>query len=127
MKQYDYRHHMVNDIIDYIKYNDIDIFDEDIEDRLCDDLWYDKEITGNCESFYASEEKCQEYVATNLPLYFEAVTEFSDFPRSRDTWIYNNPAQHMDATIRCYLLGECISTAVNELRQKVDESFFEED
>ena len=117
MVYYDYRYNMKKDIINYILDNKIDIYQDNIEDKLCDDLWYENDITGNTDKFYDTEKKCQEYVATNLPLYFEAVTEFCDFPRSRDTWIYKNPAQHMDTTIRCYLLDECICNAIEELKK----------
>lgn len=121
MKKYDYREAMVQDIIDYIKDNNIYIDDEDndkIEDQLNDELWDNDQITGNGGKFYASEEKCQEYVATNLILYFEAATEFNYFPNYHSNWIYIHPAQYMDSTIRCFLLRECIWRALKKLRKE---------
>ena len=112
MEQYDYRAHMIEDIKNYIEQQEIDWHEEPY---LYDTLWEEDEITGNGYSYYASEAECQEYVATNLDLYFEAAREFDSFPTSYSEWIYRNPAQRMDATIRCYLLGECLDKALEEL------------
>ena len=74
-------------------------------------------MTGNGPYGYAREEQCREYVASNLDLYYEAAREFDDFPTGEVAWTSRNPGQHMDATIRCYLLGECIEKALEELRK----------
>jgi len=88
---------------------------DELAEWLSDEVWDHDCITGNGAYYYAPEDKCQEYVATNLALYFEAANEFCDFPNNGTPWIYKNPAQHMDATIRCYLLGECVWSALDEL------------
>ena len=118
MNKYDYRQAMVNDIKTYITDNnwiENNCNEDDDEDtlfeKLDDELWAEDSITGNGYNYYDTEEKCQEYVASNLTLYFEAADEFCDLPNSRTSWIYKNPAQHMDTTIRCYLLRECIMEA----------------
>jgi len=119
--KYDYRQAMINDIKNYIIENnwvekqDKDLSYEELLENLTDELWGEDKITGNGLHGYASEEECQEYIASNLTLYFEAANEFEAFPNSGSPWIYKNPAKYMDATIRCYLLRECVDEACNQL------------
>lgn len=127
MEKYNYREAMVKDIKEWILANGVLTEaqqKEQTKDELCDwlhdELWDDDYITGNGCYGYASEEKCEEYVAHNLSLYFEAASEFDDWPRNGPRWIYVNPAQHMDATIRCYLLYECIESAIDDLNYEVN-------
>lgn len=122
MERYDYRKEMVKDIRQYISDNDLELkarAEEMDRDRfaewLNDELWPEDDITGNGMYGYDDEYKCEEYVGTNLSLYFEAAREFCDFPTSNTPWVDNNPATHMDCTIRCYLLGECIWQALEEM------------
>lgn len=126
MEKYNYRKVMTDNIKDWILTNGIIKHAQNEEwnrDELAawlnDELWNHDVITGNGAYGYAPEEKCQEFISSNLGLYFEAAREFSDFPTSETKWIYRNPAQHMDATIRCYLLYECIYKALEELNYEV--------
>jgi hypothetical protein len=120
MEKYNYREAIANNIQEWMLMNGIiphavnQGWDKDqLAEWLYNELWDHDCITGNGPYCFAPEEKCQEYVCTNLDLYFEAASEFDDFPNSGTPWIHRNPAQHMDATIRCYLLGECIEKALN--------------
>ena len=115
MNKYDYRKAICDDIKQWLENNKnevsrqrIDRDDDEFFDWLNEELWGEDSVTGNGLDYYDTEEQCQEYVAANLALYFEAANEFCDFPNSGTPWVYKNPAQHMDCTIRCYLLGECI-------------------
>ena len=120
MEKYNYKKEMIKNIKKWILENGIlcnyneDNYD-DIFNWLYDELWDKDCITGNGTYGYASETQCGEYVGTNFDLYFEAAREFNDFPTEKMTWTKERPAQHMDATIRCYLLGECISQAIHDL------------
>ena len=87
---------------------------DELYDWLYDELWAHDAITGNGTYGFAPEDMCEEYVGTNLGLYFEAAREFDDFPTGDTPWVYKNPAKHMDATIRCYLLGECIDKVLKK-------------
>ena len=122
MEKYDYRKAMIDDIKQYVIDNnwvdnnyEEDNDYEDLLNKLEDELWIEDSVTGNGYNYYDTEEKCQEYVASNLTLYFEAAEEFCNLPTTGTSWIHKNPAQHMDATIRCYLLGECIREACDAL------------
>ena len=119
MEKYNYRKEMVKEIKDWIISNgamrDYDPEDDEFSNWLYDELWDKDCITGNGTYGYAPENKCEEYVCHNLDLYFDAAREFCDFPTGEVAWTHHNPAQHMDATIRCYLLGECIGEALEQL------------
>lgn len=122
MEKYDYRRQITDNIKDWILMNGViphALKEEwsvgELSEWLNDTLWAHDCITGNGAYGYAREDLCEEYVGTNLGLYFEAASEFEDFPNSGTPWIYKNPAQHMDATIRCYLFNECIDKALEEL------------
>lgn len=127
MEKYNYEEAMVNDIKEWILMNGIltqakqeEWTKDELYDWLFDELWANDCITGNGCYGYASEEKCEEYVAHNLSLYFEAAAELDDWPQNRSQWVYSNPAQHMDTTIRCYLLGASIDEAIDELNYEVN-------
>ena len=121
MYKYDYKESICENIKLWIEENKSEVEaqkaegdESDLADWLNDQLWAEDSITGNGLDYYNTEEACQEYVASNLTLYFEAANEFCNFPNNGTPWIYKNPAQHMDTTIRCYLLGECIWKLINE-------------
>jgi len=118
---YDYRKEMVEDIKNYIQ-DDSETFEayKDDPDKLFDyyydDLWTEDCITGNGCYGYADEEICLKYVGENLPLYFDAAYEFDVFSiKAPLDWVKKNPGRHMDCTIRCYLLSECLEKALKEL------------
>lgn len=122
MEKYDYRKVITNNIKDWIQMNGVleeakeqEWSYQELYDWLYDELWAEDSITGNGPYRYASEEECQEYIATNLALYFEAANEFCEFPDAGAPWIYEEPARHIDATIRCYLFGECLYQALDDL------------
>ena len=123
MNKYDYKRAIIDDIKDWIV-NDTDLIeegymdgrDDDLYNWIYDEVWTEDSITGNGSYGYAPEEKCREYVMDNIELYFEAAREFDDFPTGITEWTLRNPGQHMDTTIRCYLLMDCIYAAVDELK-----------
>ncbi len=128
MNKYEYKRHMTDDIKDWILMNGIITHAQneqwsidELANWLSDELWSHDSITGNGPCGYAIEEKCEEYLKGNLGLYFDAAREFDDWPTGVTKWTKVNPAQHMDAIIRCYLLYECIYLALEELNYKVVE------
>ncbi len=118
---YDYRAALEEDIRNYINnYWDIDELKEmgldRAEEMLENEMWESDEVTGNM-SFYASETECEQYLVGNLMLALDVLEEFGgDFhsiPREA-------PAQYLDATIRCYLLGEVLYKVLRELFDEED-------
>ena len=130
---YDYRKEMIKDIKDYIWMNDMrpekGMTKDDYIEYLTDELWGVDDVTGNGLNFYATEEQCEEYVCHNLTLYFQAADELDEWSHFEgSTWMYKNPAQHMDATIRCYLLSECLNTIFEkkDIEEDIDDDDEEE-
>ena len=120
MEKYDYKRAITDEIKDWIV-NDTDIMengyidgrDDDLYNWIYDEVWTEDAITGNGAYGYNTEAKCQEYVMSNLKLYFQAAKEFDDLKDL--SWTDGKPACHMDTTIRCYLLMDCIYQAIEEL------------
>lgn len=125
MKKYDYREAVKNDVIEYIK-NEIDFseFDtlEELEEHLNDELWTVDSVTGNGSGSYTfSTYEAEENICHNLDLLGEALEEFGG-----GCDILKDGAEAADVTIRCYLLGECIAAALEELEDDFNEAHEDE-
>lgn len=127
MKEYDYKEAVKNDVMEYIK-NEIDFseFDtlEELEEKLNDELWTVDSVTGNGSGSYTfSTYEAEENICHNLDLLGEALTEFG----SGADYLITNGAEAADVTIRCYLLGECIAAALEELEDDFNEAHEDEE
>lgn len=113
---YDYREAETADIVEYIKDEiDLDDFDDidELREKLCDVLWIEDGVTGNGSgSYYCNSYKAQKSLAGNLDLLAEALEEFGC---TDNAFEYIRDAEKADVTIRCYILGECIEKALEEL------------
>lgn len=120
---YDYRYEETQDIIDYIKEN-IDLKEytrEELEEKLQEDLWTEDSVTGNASgSYYCNSYKAWEALYCNLDLLGEALEMFGNSP----SYLMEQGEEACDVTIRCYLLSECISAALDEFD---DEEFKQEE
>lgn len=120
---YDYREAVKSDILDYIEenYTPEEIREEladrdEWEQRLNDDLWICDSVTGNASgSYYCNTWKAEEALSRNWDLLAEALDEFGQ----DGTDVLKQGAEAMDVTIRCYLLGECLAAALDELEEEV--------
>ena len=111
MEKYNYKENVKNDIIDHIKENYKGLYEVN-EDGLYDNLWIDDAVTGNASgSYYCNAWKAEEALAHNMDLLKEACEEFCSVPD------LTNP-EACDVTIRCYLLGECLHDALEELKKE---------
>ena len=120
---YDYREAVKSDILDYIKenYTPEEIREEladrdEWEQQLNDDLWCCDSVTGNASgSYYCNSYKAAEAIAHQWDLLLDALMEFC--------CVDCNPVEKgpewCDVTIRCYLLGECLAAALDELEGEV--------
>ena len=118
---YDYREAVKSDILDYIEenYTAEEIKEElanrdEWEQRLNDDLWVCDSVTGNASgSYYCNTRKAEEAICHNWDILADAIAEFGG-----DADILRQGAEACDVTIRCYLLGECLATALDELEEE---------
>ena len=124
MEKYDYKKAIINDIKNYIKDNPQEWVDpmttDDIFDYWYDILWAEDEITGNGAYWYDTEDKCSEYLSQNFDVLYEAIREYcvdDDVNIIIKQYENKSLARYFDCTIRCYLLGECLEKALEELNQ----------
>ena len=118
---YDYREAMKIDIAQHIR-NEITVDDLVGEDessfieKLNEDLWADDSVTGNGSGSYTfNTAKAAENVQGNEDLVREMIREFGyDAGEIVDRFL-NAEWEWFDVSIRCYLLGEMISTVVRDL------------
>ena len=113
MEKYDYFAAVCEDIRDYINSEEITVNAEnreEIEERLNDELFVNDSVTGNASGSYTFNTwKAEENLCHNFDLLREACDAFGT-----DIDVLNSP-EGADVTIRCYLLGNCISTVLDEI------------
>ena len=124
MDKYNYEKALIKDIKEYITNNTSQWADpkeiDDIHEYWYDILQEEDEVTGNGGGWYAKEEECEEMIAHNIQLAFEACNEFSvDLKEIRDAASNNQAARYLDCAIRCYLLGNCLTQALEELNDEM--------
>lgn len=120
--RYDYRENVMNDIRNYIAENDIHVYEsnkDDLYQQLSDDLWMADSVTGNASGSYTfNAREAEENICHNLELLGEALNEFG----CDSSYILERGAEACDVTIRCYLLGECLSSVLDELEEEEPEA-----
>lgn len=121
MEKYDYREEVKNDVLSYIEeYIDYKDFNsiESLGEYLNDVLITEDTVTGNASGSYTfSTYQAEENICHNLDLLGEALEEFD----CGNDYLVKNGAEACDVTIRCYLLGECISEAMEEISEEFEE------
>lgn len=118
---YNYRKIIKADILDYIKDNyTVEEISEKLADRdeweqeLNDDLWTADSVTGNGSgSYFFNTYKAEEALAHNWEILREVLQDFG----CADCNPLEKGAEWCDVTIRCYLLGECLGAALDELEE----------
>lgn len=115
MEKYDYLAAVTADVTDYIS-NEIDLGEytssDDLKDELNERLFVDDSVTGNASGSYTfSTWAAEENLCHNLDLLGEALTDFGFKP----DYMAKNGAELCDVMIRCYLLSEAVSDAVDAL------------
>lgn len=121
MERYDYRQAVLADVREYID-NEINLGDwtgrrDELEEHLNEELWVNDSVTGNASGSYTfSAWKAEEYLAHNWDLLADALEDFGQDGAD----VLRQGAEAMDVTIRCYLLGECISEALDELEDELE-------
>ena len=118
MKKYNYLEAVTNDAKAAILEN-MDMWEwhnrEELEENANDWLWTADEVTGNASGSYTlSTWKAEENLCHNMDELEEACDEFGqDIGEA-----VKHGAEYCDVTIRCYLLGQAISAAIDELEKE---------
>ena len=118
---YDYREAVKDDVLEYIN-NEINFEDfdtlEELEEHLNEVLFTEDSVTGNASGSYTfSTYEAEENIAHNWDLLAEALEEFGNEENP-----ISKGAEWCDVTIRCYLLGECIAAALEEIEDDFNEA-----
>lgn len=121
MEKYNYFEAVKNAVLDYINENEIKVTTsnkDELAEQLHDDLWTNDSVTGNGSgSYFFNTWKAEEALCHNLDLLGEACEEFGS---TAD--LLKNGAEACDVTIRCYLLPQAISEALDELEEDDEDS-----
>ena len=116
---YDYLENVKEDIKEYIKENDIEITEDnrdEIEQELYDNLFIDDSVTGNASgSYYCNSYKAEQALVGNFDLLHDALQEFG----CDSVDVLEKGAEWCDVTIRCYLLGQALIEAIDEILGEV--------
>lgn len=123
MMKYDYMEAMKSDIMDYI-HNDVNTSEfssrEDLEEHLNDDLWTVDSVTGNGSGSYTfNRSEAEEYVNDNSDLLREALQEFCVGADTIAEKFLDADYEYFDVTIRCYLLGQAIAEALDDMEEEL--------
>lgn len=121
-ERYNYLEAVTDDVREYIK-EEFDLAEwkgnrDGLEEKLNDDLWTADSVTGNASgSYYCNAWRAEEALSHNWDLLAEALREFGQ----DGTDVLEQGAEAMDVTIRCYLLGQAIAEALDELEEELAE------
>ena len=115
--KYDYLEAMTTDVLDYIEGN-VNLTEyadaEELTEYLNETLWAEDSVTGNASgSYYCNAYKAEEAIAHNTDILIEALEEFGDSLESYKKALLS--PEYADVTIRCYLLGQAIAEAIEQL------------
>lgn len=117
---YDYRYEVKEAVKEFIRdnYDSIALAEfadaDEFAEHLNDELWTEDSVTGNASgSYFCNAWKAEECLAHNWDLIEEVAEEFGIEPTISSG--YEHGAEWWDVTIRCYLLGEAIGEALDEM------------
>ena len=127
METYNYLEAVTNDAKAAIleNMNDWSFTDrEELEEIANDSLWVDDSVTGNGSGSYTfSTWQAEENLCHNMDELEEACDEFGkDIGEA-----VKHGAEYCDVTIRCYLLEQAISAALDELEEEGKIQYQEEE
>ena len=127
MEKYNYLEAVTNDAKVAILEN-MDMWEwhnrEELEENANDWLWTADEVTGNGSGSYTfSTWQAEENLCHNMDELEDACDEFGqDIGEA-----VKHGAEYCDVTIRCYLLGQAISAALDELEEEGKIQYKEEE
>lgn len=121
-ERYDYYEAVKEDIREWLDDNKDYISSYDYDD-LYDRLWVADSVTGNASGSYTfSEYKAEQNLVGNKELLIEALNEFGgDFSKALES------SEYADVTIRCYILGSCLSEVLEAMEEEDEDDDEEEE
>ena len=133
MKKYNYLEAVNNDAKQAILEN-MDMWEwhnrEELEEIANDELWVDDSVTGNGSGSYTfNREAAKEYVTRSddgMDTLRDAVCDFDCEHEAFSAFLQGN-SEYFDVTIRCYLLSQAISAAIDELEEEGKIQYQEEE
>lgn len=127
MEKYDYLEVVTNDAKQAILENleNWNFSDrEELKEIANDNLWTDDSVTGNASGSYTCNAwEAEENLCHNMDELEEACNEFGQDMGEA----VRQGAEYCDVTIRCYLLSQAISAAIDELEEEGKIKYQEED
>lgn len=128
---YNYLEAVKDDIKQYVRDNDIlSEYDgpDEARDALYDDLWVEDSVTGNGSGSYTfNREQAKEYLFDSndgLDLLREAVSDFDIDAETVVDHFMSEDWEWFDVTIRCYVLGQAIDEALDEIEDDLEQGKF---
>ena len=125
MEKYNYLEQVISDVKDYITEQEISVYPsnkDELQQSLYDELFVNDSVTGNASGSYTfSTWQAEENLCHNMDLLKEALESFGS-----DLTMLES-AESCDVTIRCYLLSDAISQALDELEEEEPEEDEEDD
>ena len=127
MEKYNYLENVTADAkqailenLNYWKFSDR----EELEEIANDELWVDDSVTGNASGSYTFNTwQAEENLCHNMDELEDACNEFGqDIGEA-----VKQGAEYCDVTIRCYLLGQAINAAIDELEEEGKIQYQEEE
>ena len=126
MINYNYLESIKADVLEYIKNDaELDAYQleynrDELEQGLHDELWVNDSVTGNASGSYTFNRlQAREYVLDNMDLLEEMCREFGEDGETIGNKFLNSEWEWMDVSIRCYLLGQAISEALDEIEEEL--------
>lgn len=127
---YNYREAVKDDCVDaikeYLDYHKDEVKGmpkDSLREKFNESFWIDDSVTGNASGSYTfSSYEAEQNLAGNWDLLGEAMSEFCC-----ECDAIAKGAEWADVTIRCYLLGEGIDSAMKELEDVIDEAISEQE
>ena len=128
MERSEYIEQIKKDVLEWIGENEEDFKEkakegrEAVEEWLNDELFNNDSVTGNASGSYTfSTWQAEENIAHERELIEETAENFGE--TAGELW--ERGAEAVDVSIRCYLLGEAIGEALDEVEEN-DPNAFEE-
>ena len=120
--RYSYKEQITEDVRDWVTENRFDMQDVDKEnlyDYIYDRCFLEDSVTGNASGSYTFNRwQAREYIFSDLDsgeYLHEMISDGYTDAQTIGNMIVNDNWEWLDVSIRCYLLGEAVSTVVAEM------------